>query len=139
MSFIPSAVSRARCLPYSFNGISEKPCTLRALFQSVSPCRTMYNLIFCPLCLLLLYSILHISIRSYREKILFTFLKMQISSIFFHAISSLYIVYMFILIFSTQFESKQYRDRYMSHLAGKNELMFVFLIDKLFEICYTES
>jgi len=46
---------------------------------------------------------------------------------------------MFILIFSTQFESKQYRDRYMSHLAGKDELMFVFLIDKLFEICYTES
>ena len=64
---------------------------------------------------------------------------MQISSIFFHAISSLYIVYMFILIFSTQFESKQYCDRYMSHLAGKDELMFVFLIDKLFEICYTES
>lgn len=39
--FKPSAVSSARWIPYSFNGISTAPCTLCSLFQSVSPCRTI--------------------------------------------------------------------------------------------------
>ena len=45
ISLIPSPVIFARRIPFSFNSISALPCKRPCVFQTVSPCRMIYNFI----------------------------------------------------------------------------------------------